>query len=113
MTNARDPESRHLVTPGTWFHAATVFDGHAHRLYLDGELQASVEHVLGASTDEPIYVGRKGTPEQFFYFHGALDDVRVFNRALDQGEVRALYREGGYEPPPRPPRVSIPSPESG
>lgn len=31
------------------------------------------------------------------YYNGTIDDIRVYNRALDSTEVQALYHEGGYD----------------
>jgi hypothetical protein len=52
-----------------------VFDGDAHRLYIDGQLQDAVKHSLRAHPDEPIYIGRKGTLEPSFFVRGAIDAV--------------------------------------
>jgi ribosomal protein S18 acetylase RimI-like enzyme len=97
MTQARDPVSRNVVRPGVWFHAAVTVTNGVHRLYMDGELHDTSEHALRASAEEPIYIGRKGTDEPYFFLHGALDDVRVYERALADDEVRSLFRERGYE----------------
>ena len=29
-----------------------------------------------------------------YYFNGSIDDVRIYNRALDQGEILQLYSAG-------------------
>ncbi len=60
-------------------------------------MQNTVEHALRVSAEQPIHIGRKGTDEPYFFLHGALDDVRVFDRALDAEEIRSLFRERGYE----------------
>jgi ribosomal protein S18 acetylase RimI-like enzyme len=96
MMNARDPAGRRLVVPGAWFHAAAVVDGSQHRLYVDGRLQDTVTHRSRRHPVEPIYIGRKGTPEASFFTRGAIDDVRVYNRALQPGEIAALYRHNGF-----------------
>jgi ribosomal protein S18 acetylase RimI-like enzyme len=97
MIGARDPASPQVVTPGSWCHIAGVFEAGVHRLYVDGESRRPVTHRLWVHPEEPVYIGRKGTPEPYFFFHGALDDVRMYNRALDSEEVLALFGEGGYQ----------------
>ena len=99
MINTRDPTSRRLIVPGAWFHAAAVVDGSRHRLYVDGVLQDSVTHAGRRHATEPIYIGRTGTPEACFFVRGAIDDVRVYNRALGSAEIAALYRENGFVNP--------------
>jgi GNAT superfamily N-acetyltransferase len=98
MVQARDPASRRAVQPGRWFHVAAAVGDAVHRLYIDGELQDAVEHRLRVNAEQPIHIGRKGTPEPFFFLHGALDDIRVFDRTLDAAEVRSLVQERGYQP---------------
>jgi ribosomal protein S18 acetylase RimI-like enzyme len=99
MINARDPTSRRLIVPGAWFHAVAVVENSRHRLYVDGVLQDSVTHSGRRHATEPIYIGRKGTSESCFFTRGAIDDVRVYNRALGADEIAALYREDGFVNP--------------
>lgn len=40
------------------------------------------------------YVGSSGYYSA--YFKGKIDDIRLYNRALDSIEIQALYHEGGY-----------------
>jgi ribosomal protein S18 acetylase RimI-like enzyme len=97
MCQARDLIFKRRMRAGTWYHiAATVGDG-VHRLYVDGRLQDSRSYGTATSEREPMYIGRKGTSEPSFFFKGTIDDVRLYDRALDAGEVEALFHEGGYE----------------
>jgi hypothetical protein len=96
MVGARDPMFRWRVRPDVWCHVAAVHDRGVNRLYVDGFLQDTVEHRLWVHETEPMYIGRKGTPEPYFYFRGAIDDVRIYDRALKDAEVEALFREGGW-----------------
>ena len=102
MVGARDPMCRRPVRSGTWLHVVGMQENGEHRIYLDGELQDSVKHAFWTHTDQPIHIGRKGTNEPYFFFKGDLDDVRLFNHALNADEVRALCHEGGWQP------VSVP-----
>jgi hypothetical protein len=93
-------------SPGRWQLVTGVVD-RANRtasLFVDG---TPIEHRIVDrvwSAPGPFLVGaalRRGVPT----FHGAVDDVRVFNRALSAGEVAALYgatrrAAGGGTPAP-------------
>jgi GNAT superfamily N-acetyltransferase len=96
MILVEDPVARGLVIPGTWFHAAAVVDRGVHRLYIDGTPQGSARDAQRVHPDEPLYIGRKGTNETSFFFRGAIDDLRIYNRALTAEEVRRLHDERGY-----------------
>ena len=108
MINTRDPTGRRLIVPGAWFHAVAVVEDSRHRLYVDGAMQDSVTHAGRRHATEPIYIGRKGTPESCFFTRGAIDDVRVYNRALGSGEISELYRESGFVNPVDAGRLSAP-----
>jgi hypothetical protein len=100
MIGARDPMYRRIIRPGSWYHAAGVFDHGIHRLYVNGELCDSVEHCFWTHAEQPLHIGRKGTPEPYFFFKGELDDVRLYGRALSAGEIDGLFREGAWQPGP-------------
>jgi hypothetical protein len=40
---------------------------------------------------QPLHIGRKGTDEAHFFFRGAIDDVRIYDRALDAAEIGHLF----------------------
>ena len=78
--------------PGEWNHLAVVYDGSSVREYVNGQLARTYP-----TTGEPVGDGGDftvGTWVQGFHFDGAMDDFRVYNRALSESEVTALYRQG-------------------
>lgn len=70
---------------GRWLHYVGTFDGANMRLYRNGE-QVNINRT-GAFTvpalNVPLRVGEG--------FEGTFDDVRIYNRALNPTEVRALH----------------------
>jgi hypothetical protein len=50
---------------------------------------------MGKGTGK-LYIGMGGGYNQQIYFSGLIDDLRIYNRALDSTEVPSLYYEGGY-----------------
>jgi len=77
---------------GTWHHVSGVFDSDesTYTLYLDGvEVDtATTTATTVASSSSPLTVG--GLEDQYS-LDGALDDVRIYSRALSASEVQALY----------------------
>jgi len=70
-----------------WHHVAATYDGFVMKIYLDGELKATKE-VIGtiSSNTNPITIGTQpGFSGEFF--QGSLDEVRIWNRALDECEI--------------------------
>jgi len=86
---------RSRVDDGDWHQIAGAFEGGetgVMRLYVDGieEARTPVQGWLGGQGETQWAIGRglrTGTP-----FRGAIDDVRVFGRALRPSEVMALHR---------------------
>lgn len=105
MKQAPDVTANHPVQRGVWYHLAASYDGTQFTLYMNGEVQSTQEHTFRPHAEEPIFIGKKNSAEPRFYFHGALDDLRIYNRAVSPEEVMALYTENGYTglplaPPP-------------
>lgn len=84
------------VRPGLWYHIAAVYDGTHHKLYVNGELHDVQAGSFRPNDEEPILIGKKNSDESRFWFHGALDDIRIYNRALTEREVSELCTEHGY-----------------
>ncbi len=97
--------ARRATTPvisGVWNHAVATMDRDVMKLYLNGELKSTVNmkgtpEVLDADTTsdasfvigEAGYVGGSSWP-----FRGFIDEVSVYNRALSQSEVQAIFNAG-------------------
>jgi hypothetical protein len=82
------------VNDGKWHHVAGVYNGEKMILYVDGKEDAS-QPASGpiANNDEPVYIGENVEMTGRFW-NGLIDDVRVYNYALSNGQITALYNEG-------------------
>ena len=88
------------VPTGQWTHVAGTWDGAYLRLYVNGEEVASKPTTVATMDDSSLQVdigaaesvvsfgGRAG------FFDGALDEVYIFDRALNETEVRAIMVGG-------------------
>lgn len=78
------------IKPGVWHHLAFTYDGSSLRLYVDGqavgEKAVNRPRVPGAS---PLVLARR--QDGYNRFKGALDEVRVFNRAPSAEEIRSHF----------------------
>ena len=91
------PGSTNLES-GRWYHMAGVYDGNQMILYVDGEVAAS-RNKTGNITgyDTVLRLGTNGgLTEQM---DGRLDDVRIFNHALDQTDLQAVMVQTGEKYP--------------
>lgn len=88
-------QSMTSVAVGTWYHVAAVRGSNFISLYVNGQLerQASAGFAQDYGT-LPLYFGTSG---QSFWDHklkGDLDEVSLYNRALDSAEILAIYNAG-------------------
>jgi hypothetical protein len=76
-----------IVTDGQWHHMAAVYDGAEGRIYIDGALDVASPGTgqINISTYD-LYIGENAQATGRF-FHGLLDDVRIYDRALTDGEI--------------------------
>jgi hypothetical protein len=79
------------VSPNVWYYITLSNDGSTSKFYLNGALVYS-ENVTGSITTNTsdLILGRCLTGS-LYPLDGKLDDVRIYNRALSDGEVQALY----------------------
>ena len=74
----------------TWMHVAVTWDGSDMRIYVNGVAEGGT--VAGpaaiATNSNPLVIG--AVSDLTYKFQGAIDDVRIYNRALSAGEIAAL-----------------------
>ena len=76
------------VTLNTWQHVAGVWDGSSLYIYIDGVLKGTTTGVTGSSfafTNNNVVIGSNSYPENFT---GSIDELRIWNRALNQCEIQ-------------------------
>jgi hypothetical protein len=72
-----------------WYHIVGSYDGTTMRIYQDGvsyESDSTVTRVYSGTSDARI-----GTSFGMSSFLGLMDDVRLYNRALNADEIKRLY----------------------
>jgi prepilin-type N-terminal cleavage/methylation domain-containing protein len=78
---------------GTWYFVGCVYDGSRLYNYVNGELKAtSMASGNITTTTYPLAIGTtsNGTSIQNV-IQGIIDEVRIYNRALSDSEIKALY----------------------
>ena len=72
-----------------WHHLAWVARGDGVlSLYVDGQYLESISHPTSITLDS----FGTGYPIAQYQFVGSLDDLRVYNKALEAPEIDAIYR---------------------
>ena len=80
----------------TWHHVAVVRDGTYGAFWVDGVLRSTSTNMISVHNSSPVCVGNSYSGDSFQRkgWHGLLDEIRIFDRALSMDEVRALHAEG-------------------
>ena len=83
------------ITDGRWYFVATTYDGEIARLYIDGLLQGAKAYRQGAGGNvEPLLIGwDRNTWLSHRHFEGIIDEVRLYNRALNEKELKYLMEQ--------------------
>jgi hypothetical protein len=83
---------------GSWSHVVCIYDNRDMKVYLNGELKGSgnFPYETGTNTaDKNVGIGARLVGSGIAnYFRGTLDDIRIYNRPLSDGEIEQLYQSG-------------------
>ncbi len=88
-------QSQQQLSAGTWVHLASSYDGSEWRIYWNGVLDSTATGPGPAETTSRLFIGAlddKGNAKQFW--HGLIDDVRIYDRVLTPAEIQVLYNMG-------------------
>lgn len=96
-----------VVTPGDWHHIVGTYDGTMLQLYVDGLPWGNPRFhsgsILPMASGSFLAIGSEdGRTVCSFcigtrYFHGEIDEVAIYKRALTPNEVHDLFRYGGNQ----------------
>lgn len=96
MENMQMVRSTTRVNDGNWHYVAGVCDGQKMCLYVDGRLDASADVSGEIPTNQyPVLVG-ENAERPGRGWNGLIDDVQLYNQALTEERIAALY--AGQEP---------------
>jgi len=82
------------LNPTTWYHAVATDSDGIIKIYINGVLGHECLNGVGIPSFivSPIEIARN-LMENNFFFSGILDEVHIYNRALTEAEIQALYTE--------------------
>lgn len=96
-TSLSTPSS--TIATGNWYNIVVTKSSTAGRkIYVNGSVAASdssnTNAINEASSSGKNLIGAYNSSGTYYYhLDGSIDQVRIFNRVLDDGEVAALYNE--------------------
>jgi len=105
-------QNHHYITDtlawndGVWHHIICTYKeqiGSSVKIYFDGVLQSGSwtegngdSKMIFQNVD--LFIGKQNlaAPSSCCYVNGFIDDIRIYNRALNPAEIDSLYHEGGW-----------------
>ena len=84
------------IVAGSWYFVAGVYDSSAglNKVFVNGTKKEAVASGTHTHSDGDFSIGRLGAFSSNWYFDGVIDDCAIFNRALTDTEINALYYSG-------------------
>jgi hypothetical protein len=81
------------LSTGTWTQVAGVYDGATMTIYINGVAAGTVAHTGAIPTNtHSLRIGADSVGANLF--DGAIDEVRIFNRAMTAGQMTTLFAAG-------------------
>ncbi|MGB4843867.1 MAG: LamG domain-containing protein [Ferruginibacter sp.] len=79
-----------LVKLNQWYHVVLTFDGKNSSLYVNCVLQAKTAFNAGFTNQYDLFIGHLNSNQFPYWLNGDLDEIRIYNRALNSEEIQAL-----------------------
>ncbi|GEM_PF-1003851 len=80
---------------GQWVHLIATYDSSFIKIYADGKLLGTKAYSATLPIDnDPICLGWDEDSTKDRYFKGVIDDVQIFNYALNKEQVKNVYNGG-------------------
>lgn len=100
-TNAIQASSSFSYSIGTWYHIVVTYVSQTVTLYINGISTTGILYISGVpsgtnvgadTTFTTLYAGSQNTS---LAFNGLIDDLRIYNTALNSTQINNIYQMGG------------------
>lgn len=78
-------------TLGAWYNVVTTFDGTTAKIYVNDSLIGSGNFPSWNTVLDSLFIGTQTMKSRFH--NGKIDDIRIYDRVLDQIEITSLFNE--------------------
>ena len=75
-----------------WVHVVATYDGTTQKLYINGALDQSATTSQEVSVTTNAEIGSRNFSDRAVEFLGKIDELAIFDRALEEEEVTKIYR---------------------
>lgn len=82
-----------FITKNQWYHVIYINDGAVAKLYVDCDLKYSVNFKEIFTNEDDLFIGKTNDQLFPFWLNADLDEVRIYDRALNEKEISVLCKE--------------------
>jgi len=84
-------DAKNYIKPNLWFTFVYTYDGQVSKFYVNGELESTVNGTaVFTPNSNDLFIGRAESAQYPYWWNGAIDEVRIYNKALCEGAVKQL-----------------------
>ena len=87
-----DKKSNSYIADNSWHLIGLVLNNGTIKFYKDGRYINSSSFTIN-NQSENFIIGTGGYKQEDQYYKGSIDDVRIYNRAISENEIQAIYSE--------------------
>lgn len=88
-TGAVDDTS--YIQVGQWYNVVYTYDGTTSKIYVNGKLKSEQQKTVTFTPNQyDLFIGHHEDPQFPYWFYGAIDEIRIYDRALNGNEARML-----------------------
>jgi len=85
-------ETDKSITPNTWTHVAIIYKNGRLYIYINGGKVLDIKSLQPQySSSYGLFIGKRPETIQLSAYSGAMDDLRIYNMALSDTQIKALY----------------------
>jgi hypothetical protein len=89
--SASASDRTNYVKTNSWMTLVYTFDGQQSRFYVDGQLKITVNGTaIFNPNSSDLFIGRAESSQYPYWWNGAIDEIRIYNKALCEGAVKQL-----------------------
>lgn len=80
-----------FVKINKWINVIFTYDGGQAKLYVDGQLKETRTGTVPFTPNtDGLFIGRAENPQFPFWFNGIIDEIRIYNKALREADIKQL-----------------------
>lgn len=97
--HAYDVKSSNYINKNTWYYLTYTCDAIKSRFYINYiQVDSAAANNISFTNTYDLYFGYSNNSVNPFWLNGALDDIRIYNRAININEITALYNDNTVLP---------------